>query len=132
MQIDFSTIKNLNYDLNVEIGQSSYWSEATQVQTLDGLWDKGVITDAVAYLEGIPDKYLPNKKELIDSIKKVQDQTQLKAQMMPPVQPMTDEALQPTTETQGMKDGVDNRAGGADPTNEQLQNTYAASKEFYQ
>ena len=132
MQIDFSTIKNLNYDLNVEIGQSSYWSEATQVQTLDGLWDKGVITDAVAYLEGIPDKYLPNKKELIDSIKKVQDQTQLQAQMMPPVHPMTDEALQPATETQGMKDGVDNRAGGADPTNEQLQYTYSASKEFYQ
>lgn len=132
MQIDFSTIKNLNYDLNVEIGQSSYWSEATQVQTLDGLWDKGVITDAVAYLEGIPDKYLPNKKELIDSIKKVQDQTQLQAQMMPPVPPMADEALQPTTETQGMKDGVDNRAGGGDPTNKQLQDTYAASKEFYQ
>ena len=125
MQIDFSTIKNLNYDLNVEIGQSSYWSEATQVQTLDGLWDKGVITDAVAYLEGIPDKYLPNKKELIDSIKKVQDQTQLQAQMMPPVTPTTDA-------TEGMKDGVDNRAGGGDPTNEQLQDTYAASKEFYQ
>ena len=125
MQIDLSTIKNLNYDLNVEIGQSSYWSEATQVQTLDGLWDKGVITDAVAYLEGIPDKYLPNKKELIDSIKKVQDQTKLQAQMMPPVTPTTGE-------TEGMKDGVDNRAGGGDPTNEQLQDTYAASKEFYQ
>lgn len=127
MEIDFSDLKNLNYDLDVEIGQSSYWSEATQVQTLDGLWDKGVITDAVAYLEGIPDKYLPNKRELIDSITKVQEQTGLMAQMQPPV-------VSQETTTPGMADGFDGRASAqyGDMDNEQLQNTYAMSKELYQ
>lgn len=133
MQIDFSALKNLNYDLNVEIGQSSYWSEATQVQTLDGLWEKGVITDAVAYLEGIPDKYLPNKRELIDSIEKVQEQTQLQAQVMPaqPQMPPQESDWKPGV-TAGMQDGVDNRAAAGDVNNEMLQDVYAQSKEFYQ
>lgn len=126
MQIDFSSLKNLNYDLNVEIGQSSYWSEATQVQTLDGLWDKGVITDAVAYLEGIPDKYLPNKRELIDSITKAQEQLGMQMEVQTPQVSSNVPA--------GMADGFDGRASAnqIDPTNEQLQQTYATAKKLYQ
>lgn len=62
---DFSVGKPDCLSVEVEIGASSYWSELMQVQTLDNLFAKGVISDALTYLESLPDRYVPNKKELI-------------------------------------------------------------------
>ena len=53
----------------MEVGASSYWSELLQIQTADNLFSKGIITDAVSYLESIPDKYIANKKQLLEDIK---------------------------------------------------------------
>lgn len=146
MDVDFSELRNFNYDINVEIGQSSYWSEQTQVQTMDNLFDKGIIKNPVTYLEGIPDKYIPNKRKLMEEVKKDYEQQQMMEQMQAGIQPgMMEGAPQGPQMAPGMapvdlqqepvesdsfrmKDGQDNRGGD----NPQLQETYAKSKEFYQ
>jgi hypothetical protein len=56
-------------ELTVNIGPSEYWSESAQIQTLDNLFTKGIIEDAVIYLENVPDRVLPNKNKIIDAIK---------------------------------------------------------------
>ena len=76
MPVDFSMLGSANYELNIDAGASTFWSELTQVQTLDALFSKGIITDAVSYLEAIPDHYIKNKNKLIEQIK-----TQQAAQM---------------------------------------------------
>lgn len=55
--------------LVVDIGPSEYWSETTQVQTLDNLFTKGVIEDALVYLENVPARVLPNKSKIIEAVK---------------------------------------------------------------
>lgn len=130
LPIDFSVLKNLTYDLTVDVGQASYWSEQTQVQTADALFDRQVITDPVMYLEMIPDKYIKNKGKIVEAIKLQQEQAQMMQQQMMTMQmggvPPTDPTAPATTP--GMADGVDNRGAGDAPT----QQVYAASKEFYQ
>lgn len=74
--IDFSEINEPNYALNVDVGAASYWSEITQIQTLDALFKAGVITDAVTYLESLPDHVLRNKDKLIEKIKQQQEMQQ--------------------------------------------------------
>ena len=78
--IDFSILKSMNFELNVDIGDSAYWSEITQVNTLDNLFNKGILTDAVTYLENIPDKYVKGKQKVIDSVKRSQEAQQMAAQ----------------------------------------------------
>ena len=130
LPIDFSLLKNLTYDLTVDVGQASYWSEQTQVQTADALFDRQVITDPVMYLEMIPDKYIKNKGKLMEALKTQQEQMQMMQQQMM-AQQMMGAPLPEDTDpnvTRGMQDGVDNRGAGDQPT----QQVYAASKEFYQ
>lgn len=81
IDIDFDQLKYMNYSLDVSIGQSTYWNETTQIQTMDNLFSKGIITDPVIYLEGIPDKYVPNKAKIIEAIKEAQQQQEMLAQM---------------------------------------------------
>ena len=40
-----------------------------QVQTVDNLFARGIITDPVTYLESIPDGYVRNKAGLIAALK---------------------------------------------------------------
>lgn len=124
--INFSALRNMNYEIDVEIGQSSYWSEATTVQTLDNMYDKGIITNPVTYLEGIPDKYIPNKQKIIDEIKQQQNQMNLQQQAAQAAAMAASAEVNPDA-TARMQDGVDNR--GAD--NAALQDAYAQSKEYY-
>ena len=70
---NFDELKNANFELNVDIGSSTYWNETTQIQTMDNLFSKGIISDAVTYLEGIPDKYIKNKSKIIDDVKEKQE-----------------------------------------------------------
>lgn len=55
--------------LVVDIGPSEYWSESAQIQTLDNLFTKGIIEDAIIYLENVPSRVLPNKNKIIQAIK---------------------------------------------------------------
>lgn len=67
---DFSKIRDLEYNLEVNIGASTYWSEVMQVQTADNLFSKGIITDPAVYLSSIPDGYIRNKQKIIAEIEK--------------------------------------------------------------
>lgn len=80
MQLDFEKLKNMNYSLDVSIGQSTFWNETTQIQTMDNLFSKGIITDPLIYLEGIPDKYVPNKAKIVEKLKEAQQLQQEMAQ----------------------------------------------------
>ena len=75
--VDFTQL-NVNSKLKVDIGPSQYWSEAAQISTMDNLFKQGIITDAVTYLENLPEKALPNKNKLIRSIKELENQSQQK------------------------------------------------------
>lgn len=75
-EIDFNQLDYDELRLAVDIGEASYWSELTQLQTMDSLFQKGLITDALLYLDGIPDKYIPNKQKIIDALKEQQEMQQ--------------------------------------------------------
>lgn len=71
---NFNDLADMNLNVNVDVGDSQYWSEITQIQTLDNMLAKGLITNPIDYLERIPDKYITNKKGLIDTLKQAQQQ----------------------------------------------------------
>lgn len=80
--VDFGALGLNSAELNVDIGASAYWSELMQVQTLDNLFTRGIIADAVTYLEGIPDAYIKNKQKIIEKLKEQQAAAQ-SMQMLP-------------------------------------------------
>jgi hypothetical protein len=84
MLVDFKGFGDPNLTLNVDVGAATYWSEITQVQTLDGLFKAGIITDAVTYLESLPDHVLRNKGKIIEELKQ---QQQMQQQTMIPNTP---------------------------------------------
>jgi len=65
---DFSVFKNLWFNVRVNAGASTYYSEIAMVQTLDNLRRDGTL-EVIDYLERIPDKLIPRKAELIQSIR---------------------------------------------------------------
>lgn len=66
---DFSMLNDYALNLEVNIGSSAYWSEIMQTQTSGNLLSAGVITDPEVYLESIPDKYVKNKADILESIR---------------------------------------------------------------
>jgi len=66
---DFSAEEVEAFSMKIDIGSAAYWSEIMQVQTMDNLFAKGVISDVVMYLEGIPEQYLKNKSKIIAKLK---------------------------------------------------------------
>ena len=68
VSFDFNQLQGLNFNLTVEIGQATYWSELVQVQTLDNMLSQQII-DTEMYLEFLPDGYIPNRDEIIKGIK---------------------------------------------------------------
>lgn len=74
-EVDFSQLKELNYNLTVEIGNGAQFSEVMQIQTLDKLVQAGFIKPD-AYIESIPSKYIPNKTRLMQSYQEIASQGQ--------------------------------------------------------
>jgi len=68
MEYDYSTIRQPGFKLNVDVGAAAYWSEVMQIQTLDNLFAKGIIPDAITYLKSLPDGYVPKRGELIKKL----------------------------------------------------------------
>ena len=64
--VDFSMLKTLNYNLDVEIGNGAQFSEIAQMNTLDKLVQAGYI-DPKDYIETVPSKYIPQKSKLLRS-----------------------------------------------------------------
>lgn len=57
------------FSLNINVGDATYWSEITAIQTADALFSKGIITDAVTYLESLPKGYVHNLSGIIKQLK---------------------------------------------------------------
>jgi len=87
LNFDFGNLDAANMDMNVDIGSSAYWSELSQLQTMDNLFSKGIIQDAILYLEGIPDKYIRNKEKIIAALEA--RQAAARAQPAQPATPAT-------------------------------------------
>ena len=65
---DFRKFKNLWFNVRVNAGATTYYSEIAMVQTLDNLRRDGTL-EVIDYLERIPDKLVPRKAELIQSLR---------------------------------------------------------------
>jgi len=77
---DFSVLKNIWLNVKCDVGAANYWSEVSQVETLDNLLKQGSI-DILDYLDALPDGYITDKQELIDNIKaRLDQQQQMQAQ----------------------------------------------------
>lgn len=64
--IDFSLLKDINYNLKVEIGNGANFSEIAQINTLDKLVQAGYIPPD-AYMKAVPSKYIPQKQALLNA-----------------------------------------------------------------
>ena len=69
---DFGALRQANLSTRVDIGSAAYYSELMQIETLDNLFQKGIITDAVTYLEGIPDQYVRGKSRILEKLREQQ------------------------------------------------------------
>ncbi len=65
---DFSQFRRLWFNVRCDVGATTYFSEIAMVQTLDNLRRDGTL-DVISYLERVPDKLIPKKAELIESLR---------------------------------------------------------------
>ena len=82
-QVDFNVLKGINFDINVDIGNASQFSEVAQINTLDKLFQTQVI-NAKTYVDSVPSKYMPNKGKIQQYVeaKQQQEEQMLQQQMM--------------------------------------------------
>lgn len=73
--VDFSMLKDLNYNLNVDIGNGAQFSEIAQMNTLDKLVQAGYI-DPATYIDVVPSKYMPQKTKLLKAYQTMMAQMQ--------------------------------------------------------
>lgn len=68
LDFDFTKFKHLWFNVRVNAGATTYYSEIAMVQTLDNLRRDGTL-EIIDYLERIPDKLIPRKAELIQDLR---------------------------------------------------------------
>lgn len=83
INFDFSALQNMDLKTSIDVGETSYWSEISTLQTLDSLLQAERI-NFLQYLERVPNEFIPKKAELISDLKQ-QMQIQEQAQMQQPV-----------------------------------------------
>lgn len=67
-EFDFGILNDMPLSIKLDVGGSAYWSEIAQMNTLDNLLTSGQIT-VVDYLERVPNGYISNQQELIDTLR---------------------------------------------------------------
>lgn len=65
---DFGELEQTALSLKLDVGGSAYWSEISQMNTLDNLLTQGCIS-VIDYLERVPSGYISNQQELIETLK---------------------------------------------------------------
>ncbi|WP_283673063.1 hypothetical protein [Butyricicoccus sp. Marseille-Q5471] len=83
-EFDFSQMKGMHLRVNVDIGSAAMWSEISQMQTMDNLFNKKIIDDPILFLESLPDGILTNKGDLIAHLKqkRAKEEQMLQMQQM--------------------------------------------------
>ncbi len=71
----FGSLKYLPVELKIDVGASSYYSEIAALSTLDNLLTQNRITTE-QYLERIPDGYVPDRRGLLNELKKGKEVTE--------------------------------------------------------
>ena len=67
-EFDFRQVKDRNIALKLDVGASAYWSEITEMQTLDNLLVSGQI-GLDDYLERLPDGHIARRQELLEKVR---------------------------------------------------------------
>lgn len=75
---DFSTLKDIHFSVELDVGASSYWSEIASMQTLDNLLMQGKIS-TIEYLKRLPAGQITDKESLIAAL---QQEQQMQMAMM--------------------------------------------------
>lgn len=86
---DFSVLERIPLSLKLDVGGSAYWSEIAQMNTLDNLLMQGQIS-VIDYLERVPNGYISNQQELIQTLRDRQNMEQMGTQAEKPSGPIID------------------------------------------
>lgn len=57
--------RELKLQVKIDVGASTIWSEITQLQALNDMWDNGIITDPNDYISRLPDNLIKNQEGLL-------------------------------------------------------------------
>ena len=68
LEFDFSAINTAALDIKIDSGGSSYWSELTEVKTLDNLFLKEMIS-GIDYIDLMPENLMPHKQKALANLK---------------------------------------------------------------
>ena len=79
-------------DVNVDVGQASYWSQLMQLESADNLFQRGMYADMADYLEDIPDGYIRNRDKLVRKLR--EKAKMLEAQQSQQAAPIAAAAMQ--------------------------------------
>ena len=60
---------NVYLNTKTNVGASYQWSEITELQQLNDLWDRQIITDPLDYITRLPSNAIKNQQDLIDKLK---------------------------------------------------------------
>ena len=74
---DFSSLPVEALDLNIHIGEASYWSRILQVSTLNNLQTAGVMPNAAEFLSRMPEGSVKDQEGLVEAAKRVQQQASM-------------------------------------------------------
>ncbi len=70
---DFSQVDIADYSWTVQTEDSTPWSEGIQMQTLENLYTKQILTDAYDYVSAIPSTQLKNKEQILKKLSETKD-----------------------------------------------------------
>ena len=85
MDFDFGKIDYNSFDIKVNVGTATYWSQLMQVQTMDSFFKNGIIDDALIYLEHVPDGYVAEKDEIMEELRRKRAQEGALSTAVPPM-----------------------------------------------
>ncbi len=85
MDFDFGKIDYNSFDIKVNVGTATYWSQLMQVQTMDSFFKNGIIDDALIYLEHVPDGYVAEKDEIMEELRRKRAQEGVLSTAVPPM-----------------------------------------------
>lgn len=91
LPFDFSVLEEIPLSIKLDVGGSAYWSEIAQMQTLDNLLMNQQI-NVIDYLERVPNGYISNQQELIQTLRERMGMVQQPA-ASGPVQAGQDQAM---------------------------------------
>ena len=67
-RFDFAGLDVSQLSWTIQADTSTPWSESVQMQTLENLYAKQILTDAYDYVQAIPSAQLKNKQQILKKL----------------------------------------------------------------